>query len=47
MNTYTDVLIAAAAKCQRLLIIVPAETDQPFGDLRRRKIFAALSNGVG
>ena len=43
VNTYTDALIAAAAHCQRLLIIVPAETDQPFGDLRRRKIFAALS----
>ena len=39
--------IAAATHCHRLLIIVPAETDQPFGDLRRRKIFVALSTAWG
>ena len=40
--TLFDALLAAASHCQRLLIVVPEETDQMFGDIRRKKLFAEL-----
>ncbi|MGK3982568.1 phospholipase D-like domain-containing protein [Sorangium sp. So ce136] len=43
-DVFVDALRAAggADRCRRLLIVVPGEGDQPFGDLRRRHVFARL-----
>jgi phosphatidylserine/phosphatidylglycerophosphate/cardiolipin synthase-like enzyme len=41
-DPFVDALAAAAANCRRLLITVPSETDQPFGDIRRRQVFDRL-----
>jgi phosphatidylserine/phosphatidylglycerophosphate/cardiolipin synthase-like enzyme len=41
-DPFVDALAAAEAHCKRLLITVPSETDQPFGDLRRRHVFDRL-----
>lgn len=41
-ETYFDALLAAASTCRRLVILVPGETDQPFGDTRRRFLFKCL-----
>lgn len=43
-DTYFDALVDAASKCQRLIIVVPSETDQPFGDLRRKFLFKRLQD---
>lgn len=42
VKTYFDALVDAADRCRRLLILVPAETTQLFGDLRRRHLFELL-----
>jgi phosphatidylserine/phosphatidylglycerophosphate/cardiolipin synthase-like enzyme len=41
-DTYFDALMGAAADCKRLIVLIPAESDQIFGDLRRRQQFALL-----
>lgn len=41
-DTYFDALLDARNHCRRLLIIVPSETDQPFGDIRRHYLFNRL-----
>jgi phosphatidylserine/phosphatidylglycerophosphate/cardiolipin synthase-like enzyme len=41
-DPFIDALAAARDHCRRLLITVPSETDQPFGDLRRRHVFDRL-----
>ena len=46
-DTYFDALLNAASTCRRLLILVPSETDQPFGDLRRRHLFNRLEAAWG
>jgi phosphatidylserine/phosphatidylglycerophosphate/cardiolipin synthase-like enzyme len=46
-DAYLDALVAAAGHCRRLLIVVPTENDQPFGDIRRRAVFDALSDAWG
>ncbi len=42
VETYFNVLLEARKHCKRLVILVPAETDQPFGDERRRFLFNKL-----
>ncbi len=39
---FVDVLLAAREHCRRLLIVLPGETDQPFGDNRRRFVLSRL-----
>lgn len=39
---FVNALLNAADHCGRLVILVPAATDQVFGNVRRREIFAAL-----
>jgi len=46
-DTYFDALLGAASTCKRLLILVPSETDQPFGDQRRRALFNRLKTVWG
>jgi phosphatidylserine/phosphatidylglycerophosphate/cardiolipin synthase-like enzyme len=41
-DSYFDALLAASQTCKRLVIVVPTETDQVFGDQRRRNLFARL-----
>jgi phosphatidylserine/phosphatidylglycerophosphate/cardiolipin synthase-like enzyme len=41
-DAFVDALLAARDRCKRLLILVPSEADQPFGDVRRRDLFARL-----
>ena len=47
IRTLFDALLAAASHCQRMLIVVPEETDQMFGDVRRKKLFATLKKEWG
>jgi phosphatidylserine/phosphatidylglycerophosphate/cardiolipin synthase-like enzyme len=46
-DTYFDALLDAAGQCQRLVIVLPAETDQIFGDQRRRLLFDRLKVAWG
>jgi phosphatidylserine/phosphatidylglycerophosphate/cardiolipin synthase-like enzyme len=41
-DAYIDHLLEARHHCQRLLIVVPSEGDQPYGDVRRRQLIARL-----
>ncbi len=41
-DPFIDVLLAAREHCRRLVILLPGETDQPFGDNRRRLVLARL-----
>ncbi len=41
-DEYIDALVAAAARCRRLVVLVPSESDQVFGDRRRRMIIDRL-----
>ena len=41
-DEYIDALVAAAARCRRLVILIPTESDQIFGDRRRRMIVDRL-----
>ena len=42
-DTFFDALLDAADYCRRLLVVVPSETDQPFGDVRRRTLYSKLT----
>lgn len=46
-DTLVDALIAAAPRCERLLVITPWISDQPFGFDRRRAIAARLRHAWG
>jgi phosphatidylserine/phosphatidylglycerophosphate/cardiolipin synthase-like enzyme len=37
-DEFVDALVAAASRCRRLVVIIPTESDQYFGDRRRRMI---------
>ncbi|MBL8701477.1 MAG: hypothetical protein JNK67_24070 [Alphaproteobacteria bacterium] len=41
-DEYVDALVAAAARCRRLVVLIPTESDQIFGDRRRRMIIDRL-----
>jgi phosphatidylserine/phosphatidylglycerophosphate/cardiolipin synthase-like enzyme len=41
-KTFFNALLEARNHCRRLLIVVPSEIDQPFGDSRRRYLFDLL-----
>ncbi len=47
VRTLFDALLAAEVHCRRLLIVVPEETDQMFGDVRRQYLFAELKKQWG
>ncbi len=42
-DTFFDALLDAADTCRRLLVVVPSETDQFFGDIRRRTLYSKLA----
>jgi phosphatidylserine/phosphatidylglycerophosphate/cardiolipin synthase-like enzyme len=44
---YTDLLVAAAARCRRLIVVVPTKTDQAFGAEKRDGIYARLRAAWG
>jgi phosphatidylserine/phosphatidylglycerophosphate/cardiolipin synthase-like enzyme len=44
---FVDLLVAAAARCRRLIVIVPAVSDQPFGGERREAVYARLRAAWG
>lgn len=37
-DEFVDALVAAASRCRRLVVLIPTESDQYFGDRRRRMI---------
>ena len=37
-DDFVDALVAAASRCRRLVVMIPTESDQYFGDRRRRMI---------
>jgi phosphatidylserine/phosphatidylglycerophosphate/cardiolipin synthase-like enzyme len=41
-DPFIDKLLAAKDHCRRLLIVLPGESDQPFGDNRRRLLLSRL-----
>lgn len=41
-DPFIDTLLAAREHCRRLIILLPGETDQPFGDNRRRLLLQRL-----
>src|SRR5262249_50650818 len=43
-DAFIDALVAAADNCSRLVIIVPAETDNFFSNMRRQRLFETLYN---
>lgn len=48
-TTYFDAILSAGAadKCKRLIILLPATIDQPFGYFRRKKLFDELKEVWG
>ena len=47
VKTYFDALLEATPRCRRLIVLVPDETTQVFGDLRRRHLFERLREAWG
>lgn len=45
-DPFVDVLLAAREHCKRLIILLPGETDQPYGDNRRRMLLERLSHAT-
>lgn len=41
-DPFLEALVAAAARCRRLLILMPSGTDQLFGDLRQQHVLSEL-----
>jgi phosphatidylserine/phosphatidylglycerophosphate/cardiolipin synthase-like enzyme len=46
-GTFHGELLRAASNCDRLVILVPSAPDQPWGEARRRAIFAELREAWG
>lgn len=46
-GSYHAELLSAASRCERLVILVPFAGDQPWGEQRRRRIFAELREAWG